>query len=101
MDHTICGLFCLCLQKVTRWRSDPHARGSYSFISTHATGNDYDILQKPVQYSEVSHPSIYFAGEHTNRMYPASAHGALLSGYWAANQLYADAFHNPSTPQSP
>jgi len=33
---------------VTRWRSDPWSRGSYSFVSTGASGNDYDILACPV-----------------------------------------------------
>ena len=33
---------------VTRWRADPWSRGSYSFVSTGASGNDYDILATPV-----------------------------------------------------
>ena len=33
---------------VTRWRADPWSRGSYSFVSTGSSGNDYDILATPV-----------------------------------------------------
>ncbi|CAI2731332.1 unnamed protein product [Schistosoma spindalis] len=90
---------------VTRWRTDPYSRGSYSYVAVGATGADYDILGEPVYYSssssdekqttnhasEQSHgiddismptnnPRIFFAGEHTCRCYPATVHGALLSG---------------------
>ena len=57
---------------VTRWRSDPWARGSYSFVSTSASGNDYDILACPItptkeaadsnQSSTTPHPRMFFAG---------------------------------------
>merc|ERR1719419_437950 len=33
---------------VSRWRADPWSRGSYSFVSTGSSGNDYDILATPV-----------------------------------------------------
>jgi len=33
---------------VTRWKSDPWARGSYSFVAVGASGNDYDLLAAPV-----------------------------------------------------
>ncbi|CAH8594262.1 unnamed protein product [Schistosoma margrebowiei] len=90
---------------VTRWRTDPYSRGSYSYVAVGATGADYDILGEPVYYSssssdekqttnhasEQSHgiydismptnnPRIFFAGEHTCRCYPATVHGAFLSG---------------------
>ncbi|CAB1334927.1 unnamed protein product, partial [Coregonus sp. 'balchen'] len=54
---------------VTRWRADPWARGSYSY---------------PV-------PRLFFAGEHTIRNYPATVHGALLSGLREAGRI-ADQF---------
>lgn len=34
---------------VTRWRADPWARGSYSYVSLGSSGNDYDLLAAPVQ----------------------------------------------------
>uniref|UniRef100_A0A182SG82 Amine oxidase domain-containing protein n=1 Tax=Anopheles maculatus TaxID=74869 RepID=A0A182SG82_9DIPT len=33
---------------VTRWRADPWARGSYSFVSVGSSGSDYDLLAAPV-----------------------------------------------------
>jgi monoamine oxidase len=66
---------------VTRWRADPFALGSYSHLSPGATLDDYDTLGAPV--GDV----LYFAGEHTHRRYPATAHGAYLSGVRAAEQL--------------
>merc|ERR1719309_1243800 len=60
---------------VTRWRADPWSRGSYSYVSTGSSGNDYDILAAPVTpnstegpyapTSPTNPPRLYFAGEHT------------------------------------
>ncbi|XP_076358730.1 lysine-specific histone demethylase 1A-like isoform X2 [Tachypleus tridentatus] len=33
---------------VTRWRADPWSRGSYTYVATGSSGNDYDILATPV-----------------------------------------------------
>merc|ERR1711884_770160 len=73
---------------VTRWRADPWSRGSYSFVSTGSSGNDYDMLATPVIPGNPGKnndmiknpPRVFFAGEHTIRNYPATVHGALLSG---------------------
>lgn len=79
---------------VTRWRADPWARGSYSFVAVGSSGSDYDILSTPVippnpdspsqpqqpQQPPQGLPRLYFAGEHTIRNYPATVHGAFLSG---------------------
>jgi lysine-specific histone demethylase 1 len=54
-------------------------------------GDDYDILSRPVEYPGDKIPRLYFAGEHTNRNYPATVHGALLSGLREARRI-ADAF---------
>lgn len=59
---------------VTRWRADPWARGSYSFVAVGASGSDYDLLAAPVSCSRNSEPNtnanptdgserLYFAGE--------------------------------------
>ncbi|KAF9199705.1 hypothetical protein BGZ49_010142 [Haplosporangium sp. Z 27] len=66
---------------VTRWSQDEFAQGSYSFVAKEATGDDYDLLAKPVD------SQLYFAGEATSRHYPATAHGAYLSGIKAAKDI--------------
>ncbi|XP_017842352.2 possible lysine-specific histone demethylase 1 [Drosophila busckii] len=82
---------------VTRWRSDQWARGSYSYVSVGSSGSDYDLLAAPVippsnfepHYSkEVDElPRLFFAGEHTIRNYPATVHGAYLSGLREAGRI--------------
>ncbi|KAF9343375.1 hypothetical protein BGX26_005840 [Mortierella sp. AD094] len=66
---------------VTRWSQDEFAQGSYSFVAKEATGEDYDLLARPVDRQ------LYFAGEATSRHYPATAHGAYLSGIKAAKDI--------------
>lgn len=84
---------------VTRWRADPWARGSYSFVSVGSSGCDYDLLAAPVcppnsdgatetsEEDPQSKPRLFFAGEHTNRNYPATVHGAFLSGLREAGRI--------------
>lgn len=59
----------------TRWGSDPFSFGSYSNVAVGASGDDYDILAE-----NVGDGRVFFAGEATNRRYPATMHGAFLSG---------------------
>jgi hypothetical protein len=54
-------------------------------------GADYVSLSLPVS------DRLFFAGEATNRFYPATVHGALFSGYWAAGRMQ-DTF-SPSVAQ--
>ena len=89
---------------VTRWKSDEFARGSYSFVAAGSSGNDYDVMATPVApppppmtqngtplYPGSNMPRLFFAGEHTIRNYPATVHGALLSGLREAGKI-ADQF---------
>lgn len=65
----------------TKWASDKFSYGAYSFT---AVGNT------PETYYEISAPIddlIYFAGEHTHENYPATIHGAYLSGLRAAQSM--------------
>ncbi|XP_075975022.1 lysine-specific histone demethylase Su(var)3-3 isoform X2 [Anticarsia gemmatalis] len=71
---------------VTRWRADPFARGSYSFVAVGSSGTDYDLLAAPVPGSPGEN-RLFFAGEHTMRNYPATVHGAFLSGLREAGRL--------------
>ncbi|KNE69129.1 hypothetical protein AMAG_13986 [Allomyces macrogynus ATCC 38327] len=66
---------------VTRWSYDEFSRGSYSYVARTASGDDYDRLAAPVGNT------LFFGGEHTCREYPATVHGAYLSGVHAAAQL--------------
>ena len=65
---------------VTKWRSDKYTYGSYSSCSVDTTGEDYDEMAKPVG-------NIHFAGEATTRQYPATMHGAFLSGLREAGRI--------------
>lgn len=65
----------------TRWSSDPCSRGSYSALSPRATPADYETLAKPVG------ECVFMAGEATVSDYPATVHGAWLSGVRAAGQV--------------
>lgn len=67
--------------QITRWGSDPFAYGSYSHIPPGASSADRVTLAKPVGNR------LYFAGEATHRQYPATVHGAFLSGQRAARQI--------------
>eukprot|EP00850_Spirogloea_muscicola_P012275 SM000078S22134 [mRNA] locus=s78:514444:519523:- [translate_table: standard] len=72
----------LPLQTVcTRWAADAFAGGSYSNVAVGATGDDYDIMAESVS------DRLFFAGEATMRRYPATMHGAFLSGLREAGHI--------------
>ncbi|XP_057472102.1 protein FLOWERING LOCUS D [Actinidia eriantha] len=66
----------------TRWGSDPFSLGSYSNVAVGASGDDYDILAE-----NVGDGRVFFAGEATMRRYPATMHGAFLSGLREASNM--------------
>lgn len=66
---------------VTRWSSDQYASGSYSFVSVGSSGNDYDLLARPVGRK------LFFAGEHTCREHPDTVGGAMLTGMREASRI--------------
>ncbi|KAK5650233.1 hypothetical protein RI129_001262 [Pyrocoelia pectoralis] len=92
---------------VTRWRADPWSRGSYSFVAVGSSGSDYDLLASPVippdehGVSVTSGPAkLFFAGEHTIRNYPATVHGAFLSGLREASRIADQIIGNLSHPSA-
>ncbi|KAL4202022.1 hypothetical protein AMTRI_Chr02g218900 [Amborella trichopoda] len=68
----------------TRWGSDPLCQGSYSHVGVGASGSDYDILAE-----SAGNGRLFFAGEATIRRYPATMHGAFLSGLREASCILA------------
>ncbi|CAI8594839.1 unnamed protein product [Vicia faba] len=81
----------------TRWGQDTFAYGSYSYVAVGSSGDDYDILAE-----SVGNGRVFFAGEATSKQYPATMHGAFLSGMReAANILRVSKRNdNSSTPSN-
>lgn len=65
----------------TKWGKDRFSIGSYSYIPVGGKMGDRAILAEPIN------GRLFFAGEATSRQYPATVHGAFLSGIRAANQI--------------
>jgi lysine-specific histone demethylase 1 len=65
---------------VTRWKKDPFARGSYSYVGPKTQTGDYDVMAR-------SHGPLHFAGEATCGTHPATVHGAYLSGLRVAAEV--------------
>lgn len=65
---------------ITRWATDPLARGAYSVVPPGASTALRDALAAP-------HGRVVFAGEATHRKHPATVHGAYLSGLRAADEV--------------
>jgi len=66
---------------VTRWGTDPFSLGSYSYLAVGSSPADRDALGRSVD------DRVYFAGEAVSVDYPATVHGALLSGRDAADEI--------------
>ncbi len=66
---------------LTRWGQDPYSFGSYSYLPVGATGDDRDVLSQPES------DNLFFAGEATHRQFPATVHGAYLSGLREAARI--------------
>lgn len=66
---------------VSRWNADEHTHGSYSYRPVGTSARVYDALGAPVG------ERLFFAGEATHRIYPATVHGAYLSGIREAKRI--------------
>jgi monoamine oxidase len=68
----------------THWATDPFSLGSYSIMPPGSTSRDRKTLAESV--SDV----LFFAGEATSSDYPATVHGAFLSGIQAAENITSE-----------
>mmetsp|Transcript_29404 Transcript_29404/g.67710 ORF Transcript_29404/g.67710 Transcript_29404/m.67710 type:complete len:494 (-) Transcript_29404:22-1503(-) len=68
--------------KRTNWDTDKWTYGCYSFQAVGSTPEDRVHLTEPCGH-------VHFAGEATDQKYPATVHGALLSGRRAALEIMA------------
>jgi monoamine oxidase len=66
---------------VTRWRDDPFARGSYSYLPVGSSPADMRTLGAP------EGTTLLFAGEATEPEYYGTVHAALLSGLREARRI--------------
>lgn len=64
--------------RVSRWGRDPFSLGAYSYMGVGATPQDRSNLAKPIS------GRLFFAGEATHTKFPATLHGAWMSGLDAA-----------------
>jgi monoamine oxidase len=65
------------------WCSDPDHQGAYSHLRANGTPAHRERLAQQIL------PGLWFAGEATSAAYPATMHGAWLSGERAADQVLA------------
>ncbi len=65
----------------TKWNSNEYTYGSYSFASTGARTDEFEIFEEPINNK------VFFAGEHTSRDYRGTVHGAYLSGIREAKKI--------------
>ena len=65
----------------TKWGQNVHSFGAYSYATNGTTTADFDTLAKAVNNR------VFFAGEHTNRAYRGTVHGAYLSGLREADKI--------------
>jgi monoamine oxidase len=67
----------------TQWKRDPYFYGAFSYVPVSAYASDYDVIAENID------KKLFFAGEHTNRQYRGTVHGAYLSGIRAAEKIIA------------
>lgn len=65
----------------TRWGQNNNSFGAYSFVGKGSSGNDYDVMAESIANK------VFFAGEHTERDYRGTVHGAYLSGIREADKI--------------
>jgi monoamine oxidase len=66
---------------ITRWNQDPFSLGSYSYVPVGSKQSLRRQIGLPVENR------VFFAGEATSQFFPATVHGAFLSGVRAAYEI--------------
>ena len=67
----------------TKWGQNINTFGAYSFATNGTTSADFETMAIEINNK------LFFAGEHTERDYRASVHGAYLSGIREADKIIA------------
>ena len=67
--------------RITRWGTDPFARGAYSYLPVGTSARSRLDLGRPID------GRLFLAGEATEPDFPATVHGAHLSGLRAADRV--------------
>lgn len=65
----------------TKWGQNINSFGAYSYPTNGSTSGDFDTLANEVNNK------LFFAGEHTERKYRGTVHGAYLSGIREADKI--------------
>lgn len=65
---------------ITKWGKNPYTLGSYSFMKTGCTIEDFEEMGKPIENR------LFFAGEHTTEFY-SHLHSAFISGERCAKTI--------------
>lgn len=77
--------------RVSRWRDDPFARGSYAFMTPGARPEEHDLLATPIGDVSGAGAVLHLAGEATWTEDPATVTAALRSGHRAAERILGSA----------
>ena len=67
----------------TKWGKNINTFGAYSFATNGTTSDDFDTMATEINNK------LFFAGEHTERNYRGTVHGAYLSGIREADKIIA------------
>jgi monoamine oxidase len=65
----------------TKWGENINAFGAYSYATNGTTSDDFNTLGSSIN------DKLFFAGEHTNKEYRGTVHGAYLSGIREADKI--------------
>ena len=65
----------------TKWGQNLNTYGAYSYATNGSTSSDFDTMASAVNNK------LFFAGEHTERAYRGTVHGAYMSGLREADKI--------------